>query len=123
MSAVKRQRSLTESLLSIVLGLEAVLIFFVTLTVFSLKLLPAGVAFGGGAVFVILMLLTGRMLRNDWAVWVGWAIQAALILLGFVHPALFVTGAIFVAIWTYCFVVGRRIDRRNSASRIIPTPN
>ncbi|PWB96902.1 DUF4233 domain-containing protein [Salinibacterium hongtaonis] len=121
-SAVKRRRGATESLLSIVLGLEAVLIFFVTLTVFALKLLPAGVAFGGGAVFAILLLLTSGMLRHEWALWVGWALQVALILLGFVHPALFVTGVIFVAIWTYCFVVGRRLDRRNAAF-FTPTTN
>ena len=44
---VRRAREATESLLSIVLLLEAVLVFFVTLVAYGLKVVPPGVAFGG----------------------------------------------------------------------------
>lgn len=114
MSAPRRQRPVTEILLSIVLGLEAVLVFFVTMTVFGLDLIPPAVAFGGGAVLIVVLLLAGRLLMYPWGIWPGWALQAALIALGFILPALFIAGAIFVAIWVYCFVKGRSIDRRNA---------
>lgn len=111
----RRVRSVSETLLSIVLGLEAALVFFIALTVFGLDLLSPLVAFGGGVAFIVVLVVTAASLRFAWGVWLGWVLQAALLALGFLLPALFVSGAVFVAIWVYCFVMGRRIDRRNAA--------
>ncbi|TQL47776.1 uncharacterized protein DUF4233 [Homoserinimonas aerilata] len=113
--APRRERSATESLLSIVLGLEAVLMIFVMLTVFGLDLAHPALAFGGGAALMVALILAGRFVRHDWGVWVGWALQLVLVLLGLVHPALYVAGGIFVAIWIYCYITGRRLDRRKAA--------
>lgn len=110
----RRARSASESLLSIVLGLEAVLVFFIALTLFGLDVLSPLVAFGGGAVLLVLLLLAGRMVSRPAGVWLGWVLQLVLILLGLLLPALYVAGAIFVAIWVYCFVVGRRLDRQKA---------
>jgi Protein of unknown function (DUF4233) len=110
----RRQRSLTESLLSIVLALEAVLVFFVALTVFGLHALPAVAAFSGGAVLVVLLGVTTRIVRYSWGVWVGWALQVALLATGIVLPVLYVVAAVFVAMWIFCFVRARQIDRANS---------
>ena len=114
---MKRQRSTTESLLSIVLMLEAFLVFFAALTAFGTDLLPAGVALGGGAAFIVLLALDGRFVRYDWGVWLGWVLQGALIALGFLLPLMFLIGAGFLALWIYCFVRGRSIDR---ARALIP---
>lgn len=114
MSAPRRQRPVTEILLSIVLGLEAVLVFFIAMTLFGLDLVPPAVAFGGGAALIVVLLLAGRLLMYPWGIWLGWALQVALLALGFILPALVIAGAIFVAIWIYCFVKGRGIDRRNA---------
>jgi hypothetical protein len=111
----RRVRSVSETLLSIVLGLEVALIFFIALTVFGLDLLPPVVAFGGGIAFMAVLVVAAACLRFVWGEWLGWALQVALVALGFLLPALFVSGAIFVAIWVYCFIMGRRIDRRNAA--------
>ena len=108
----KRVRGASESLLSIVLGLEAALMFFVTVTAFGLKVLPAAVAWGGGAVLLIVFLLVARAVRHSWGVWLGWLLQAVLIALGFLMPLMFFIGAGFLALWIYCFVVGRRLDAR-----------
>jgi hypothetical protein len=110
----RRQRSLTESLLTIVLGLEAVLVFFVALTVYGLHALPPLAAFGGGAVLVILLALTTRIVRYPWGVWVGWVLQAALLATGILLPALYIAAGFFVAMWIFCFVRARQIDRANS---------
>lgn len=117
----RRVRSVSESLLSIALGLEAALVFFIALTIFGLDLLPPLVALGGGAAFILVLLATAAMLRHPWAVWLGWALQVALLALGFLLPMLFVTGGIFVALWLYCFIMGRKLDRRNAAMGITPT--
>jgi hypothetical protein len=120
MSAVRaprerRRRSASESLLSIALGLEAVLVFFVALAVFRFDRLTPALAFGGGVVVVLLLLFAARMLRYRWGVWLGWALQAGLIATGILLPLMFFIGAGFAAIWVFCFVAGRRLDRRTAA--------
>ena len=111
---VRRQKSATESLLSIALGLEAVLVFFVVLVVFGLKLLPIGAVFGGGAALFVLLLAASRLVRYPWGVWLGWVLQAVLVALGILLPLMYFIGAVFLAIWIYCFVMGRRLDARNA---------
>lgn len=112
---VRRARSATESLLSITLLLEAILVFFVIMVSFGLRVLPAGVVFGGGAALIVILLVVGRLVRYPYGVWIGWALQAALLALGLLLPLMYFIGAVFLAIWIYCFVVGRRLDRRNAA--------
>jgi hypothetical protein len=112
---VRRDRSATESLLSIALLLEAVLVFFVVMVAYGLKVLPTGIVFGGGALLVVLLLVAGRLAGRPVGVWLGWVLQAALIALGILLPLMYFIGAIFTAIWIYCFVTGRRLDRQKAA--------
>ena len=113
----KRIRSVSESLLSIVLGLEAVLVFFVTLVVYGLDILPPGPAFGGGAALLVLFLLAGRAVRSPWGVWFGWVLQVALVATGFILSLMFFVAAGFLALWIFCFVRGRQIDAEKAAWR------
>lgn len=106
----RRSRSVTELLLSIVLVLDATLIFFVALTAFGLKALGPATAFIGGAVLIVVFVALARMLHRPWAVWMGWLLQAGLIALGFILTPMFVVGLGFAAIWTFCFIKGRQID-------------
>ena len=116
---MRRTRSTTESLLSIVLGLEAVLMFFVTLTAFGLKAVPPVTAFAGGGGLIVALVLVAGLLRFRWGVWLGWLLQAVLVATGILLPVMYFIAAGFVAIWVYCFVKGRQIDslRRLSLSK------
>jgi hypothetical protein len=120
----RRQRSLTESLLTIVLGLEAVLVFFIALTVFGLHALPPVEAFVGGAILALLLAAATRIVRYPWGVWVGWVLQVVLIATGILLPALYIAAAFFVAMWIFCFVRARQIDHANARrlSSTQPTP-
>jgi hypothetical protein len=111
----RRQRSVTEMLLSIVLALEGVLVFFVTLVVFGLREVEPAVAFGGGAALIVALMVTGRVLRYPWGVWLGWALQVVLVATGILVPLMYFIAACFLAIWIYCFVKGRQIDRQKAA--------
>ena len=111
----RRRRSTTESLLSIVLILEAALLFFATLTIFGLKALAPLPAFLGGGIFILLLVITSQLVGYRWGVWLGWVLQAALIATGFLIPIMFVVGAGFVALWVYCFVKARDVDRQRAA--------
>jgi hypothetical protein len=112
---VRRQRSVTEMLLSIVLALEAVLVFFITLVVYGLKSLEPGLAFGGGALLILALFLTSSLLRYPWGVWPGWVLQLVLVATGFLVPLMFFIAACFFAIWIFCFVRGRQIDHQKAA--------
>ena len=112
---IRRVRSTTESLLSIVLVLEAVLMFFVTLTVFGIRALPAATAFIGGGLLIVALIATGRLLRRPWGVWVGWILQGVLFATGVVLTAMYFVALAFIAIWIYCFVKGRQIDRQRAS--------
>ena len=108
----RRQRGLTESLLSIVLLLEAIVIFFVTLAVYGLHALPPLEAFVGGASLAILFVIATQLVRWSWGVWVGWVLQAALLATGILLPALYIVAAIFIAFWIFCFVRARQLLRQ-----------
>ena len=114
-SRPRRRRSVTESLLSIVLVLEAFVLFFASLTVFGLKALepafPAWVALPAGGVAIIVLLATTAVLRYPWGVAIGWVLQAGLIALGILTPFMYVVGGGFALLWIYCFTRGRRIER------------
>jgi hypothetical protein len=59
--------------------------------------------------------------RYRQGVWVGWVLQVVLLATGIVLPALYITGAIFVAIWIFCFVRARQFER-GSSTHSIPAP-
>ena len=110
-----RRRGAAESLLSIVLVLEAMSLFFVMLVVNGRDLVPTGVAFGGGLGAIVLILLVSRTLRWRWGIALGWVVQLGLVACGLLDPVMYVVAALFVAIWTYCLVKGTQLDRMNAA--------
>lgn len=118
----RRMRSASESLLSIVLGLEAFVILFVALTVFGLRILPAAVAFGGGAALIVAFAVAAYCMRFRWGVWFGWLMQLVLASLGLVTSVLFAVAAVFVAMWVFCFVTGRRLDARRFEGDVSTEP-
>ncbi len=111
----RRERSVSESLLSIVLGLEAFLVFFVTLAAFGLKVLEPVPAFVGGAALIVALVLVAGLLRYRWGVWLGWVLQAALLATGILLPVMYFIAAGFIGIWIYCFIKGGQLDRAKAA--------
>src|SRR5436190_19047615 len=109
----RRTRSVMESLLSIVLVLEALVLFFASLTFFGLKILepavPAWVALPAGGAAILVFLATTAVLRYRWGIAIGWVLQAALVALGILSPFMYLVGGGFALLWIYCFARGRRI--------------
>ena len=62
----------------------------------------------------MLLLIASRLVRYDWGVWLGWVLQVVLVALGLLLPLMYFIGAVFLGIWIYCFVMGRRLDARNA---------
>ncbi|WP_423923460.1 DUF4233 domain-containing protein [Frigoribacterium sp. 2-23] len=111
----RRRRGAAESLLSIVLVLEAMVLFFLALVVFGRGVLPGPVVLVGLISAIVIMALVSRVLRFGWGLALGWVVQAGLVALGLLEPLMFVVALIFIAIWIFCFVKGRQLDALNRA--------
>ncbi|MYW34792.1 DUF4233 domain-containing protein [Streptomyces sp. SID2119] len=62
-----------------------------------------------GAGMVLSLLLCG-MLGRPGGVQLGWALQVALVLSGFVVPMMFILGLVFGGLWWASIHYGRKID-------------
>ena len=111
-----RQRTASESLLSITLALEACLVFFAALAAFALDAVSPIVALAGGLGLIALFVVCARLVRYPYGVWFGWVLQGALIAAGILLPIMFIIGAGFLALWIYCFIKGRSLDRISTVS-------
>ncbi|MCU1436987.1 MAG: rane protein [Naasia sp.] len=116
MARPRRPRRVQESLGSIVLVLEIVVVFLAALVAWGLGALSAPVAIGGGAALVLLMVVAIRTLASSVGVVLGWIAQAVLVAGGLLIPELFIVGLLFVGMWTYCMIMGARIDRRQAGN-------
>lgn len=112
-------RSVKRSLATILLGFETIVVFLgavVTLGLVSVATEPGVVTplavVIGGVLLCLAMVALIAMLRFRWSYYVGWLLQASIIATGFVTPAMFFVGALFAAMWTYCMIVGSRIDHQ-----------
>lgn len=115
----RRPRGAAESLGSIVLAFEAIIVFLGGLVIYGLKALPESIpAWWGivaGTVLAVVMVLLGRFLRHRWAIVVGWMLQGVVALGAFLVPALGLVAVIFGGMWAYATIKGASLDRRNAA--------
>lgn len=112
----KAPRSVLVMFGSITLLMEAFVIFFGALAVYGLwgPEHPGRLAMLiGGTVLALLFVLAAGLLRRSWGPALGWALQVLMLATGFVLPAMFVLGAVFVTCWWYALRAGRRLDREN----------
>jgi hypothetical protein len=114
----RRRRGAAESLGSIVLAAEAVVVFLAGLAVYGLRAVPEGVepwwGVAIGSVLALLMLVLGRFLRHRWAIIVGWILQVVVALGAFLVPAILLVALIFGGLWAYATIKGASLDRRNA---------
>src|SRR5205085_11636712 len=78
-SVVASARSVKRTLASIALGFEAIVMFLAALVFWGLGALPPVVAFGGGGVLCLALVVTAGMLRHVWAYWIGWVLQGIIL--------------------------------------------
>ncbi|HWH96782.1 MAG TPA: DUF4233 domain-containing protein [Pseudolysinimonas sp.] len=108
----RRERGVTETLLSIVLALEAVVLFFATLAVNGLTDIPTDVVVGGGAGAIVAFIVVAMLQRFAVGVVLGGVLQVILVASGFLVGAMFVVGAVFAGLWVWCLVRARRIEEQ-----------
>jgi hypothetical protein len=123
----RRARGAAESLGSIVLGFECIIVFLGGLVVYGLQALPAGIppwwGIVAGAVVAALMVITAGILRYRWAFWLGWALQVVVALSALLVPTMLIVAVIFGGMWAYATIKGASLDRRNAQLRAAQTEN
>ncbi len=122
---VRRRRGAAESLGSIVLGFESIIVFLAGLVVYGLGALPASIppwwGIVAGAVLGLLMIVTAGLLRHRWALWLGWALQGVLGLGALLVPAILFVFLIFGGLWAYATIKGAQLDARNARAAAAET--
>ncbi|WP_431044473.1 DUF4233 domain-containing protein [Streptomyces sp. P1-3] len=89
---------------------EVLVIGFAGLVAMNTSDLSTGTVWAVSGVAMLLCVLLCGVLSRPGAIQVGWALQIALILSGFVVPAMFVLGAVFAGLWWASVHFGRKID-------------
>ena len=124
----RRRRGAAESLASIVLGFEALIVFLAGLVLYGLDgALPDSVprwwGIVGGVVLAVLMVITAGVTKYAWGIWLGWLWQVVLALGGLLEPTLAVAALIFAAMYAFATIKGRQLDNRNAqlAAQTAPT--
>lgn len=118
MTRPRRVRGARESLASVVLGFESVVVFLGGLVVYGLGALPDAIpdwwGIVAGAVLAVVMVGTAGLLRHTWGIGLGWALQLIVALGAFLVPALAVVALVFGAMYAYATIKGGELDRRNA---------
>ncbi len=109
-------RSVRQSLGSIVLAFEVIVVFLAALVAFGLKAQPGPVALIGGGAICLALVITLGLLRFKWGFVLGWVLQGVIVATGIFVPVMWLIGLIFAGMWVYCMVVGGRIDRQKAAA-------
>lgn len=114
----RRPRGAAESLGSIVLVFESIVVFLGGLVIYGLRALPDGIApwwgIVAGAVLAVLMIGLSALLRHPWGIAAGWVLQLVVVLGAILVPALALVGLIFGGMWAYATIKGASLDRRNA---------
>jgi hypothetical protein len=114
----RRSRGAAESLGSIVLAFESIIVFLGGLAIYGLRALPESIpqwwGIVAGSVLALVMVLTARVLRYRWGIILGWVLQVVVALGGFLVPSLFLVAIIFGGMWAYATIKGASLDARNA---------
>jgi len=94
-----------------ILLLEAIVLGLSTPVLISVESVETSRALWVGLGLTVACVVAAGLLRRPWGYWLGWAIQAAAVLLGFQVTVMFALGAIFLALWVTAVRLGRLIDR------------
>jgi len=111
----KREKTATESLLQIALGLEIIVVFFGALVLNGLRLYSGPVLLGAIATVVVLVVLY-RAVQYRWGQLLGHAVQVVLLASFWWDIAIGLSFAVVVAFWVFGAIRGPMLDRNKPES-------
>ena len=93
------------------LGLQSVVLLLTVPVMLSLTEVGTTVALVVGGGLTVACLVAAGMMRRPVGGLLGWAVQVASLLMGFVVPVMFALGVVFLALYAGSWTLGQRIDR------------
>ena len=97
--------------MTVTMTMEILVVVFGSIALFGVRATnPEWLAFIGGAVLIVLLIVGIRLARYSWGYLYSGAVQVLLLSTGFLEPLAAVSAAIFVGFWIYSFVRGRQLD-------------
>lgn len=115
---MKKTKSSKRLLASVVLSFEAFVVFFATLAAFGLKVGDPNInlpdtqwIWGIGLSLAILCILAPGVLSRPWGYWLGWAIQAIMLISGFWLWGMFLVAGLTTSMWIWALIAGGTIDK------------
>jgi hypothetical protein len=115
MARQKREKSATESLLQIAIGLEIALVFFGALALNGLRLLPGWQVAVVSVIAVGVLLVLYQTVRYLWGRIMGHAAQVALLGLFLWDTVMGISALVMVAFWIFGAIRGPMLARSGSA--------
>lgn len=111
MSGSRRDKSATESLLQIAVGLEIALVFFGALALNGLRLYPGVVVVVGSLVATAVLLVLYRVVAYPAGRVFGHMVQLALLGTFFWDVVMGISAVVMVGFWIFGAIRGPQLDR------------
>lgn len=108
-------RSPRRMMCASVLGFECIVLALSSIVLITVEGVPAPTGLAIGLGLAVAAIVIAGLLRMEWAYSAGFALQVAALALGVVVPVMVVLGAVFGALWTTAYVLGRKIEREQAA--------
>lgn len=103
-------RSLRRSFAAMVLVGEVLVVGFASLVAKDLSDVSGRTVAVAAGVTALLALLAAGLLRSRVGYWLGWVVQAVLVVSGVWVPMMFFIGIVFAVVWGFVLVAGGRAD-------------
>ncbi len=114
-------RRMTRRLAAVVLGSQAPVVLFGAVGARALADASGSTSARAstylivGCALAVACILVAGLLRRPYGVSLGWAVQVATLLCGFVVPVMFVIGVVFGGLWWVALTQGERMDDLSEA--------
>jgi len=115
MARQKREKTATESLLQVAVGLEIALVFFGALALNGLRLLPGWQVAVLSAVALVVLLVLYQTVRYPAGRIAGHLVQVALLGLFLWDTVMGISALVMVAFWVFGAIRGPMLDRPTPA--------
>ncbi len=114
----RARRGARESLTSVVLGFEAVIVFLGGLAIHGLRALPATIpswwGIVAGSLLALVFVAATRFTGKPWGITLGWILQVVVAAGALLVPALLIVALVFGALYAYATIKGGALDQRNA---------
>jgi hypothetical protein len=108
---MKREKTATESLLQVALGLEIALVFFGALALNGLGIYSGAVVALGATVAILVLLVLYRLVRFPSGQIAGHIVQLALLGSFYWDVVMGISAVVMVAFWVFGAIRGPQLDR------------